>query len=370
MDLSALTRFRLRRVNPYRGLVIDEATWADAHDYHRDHLRLHALAFHSAGIIAGLEVRPTPSQAGSIDVNAGVALDAEGNMIVVGQDRRVAFDGLEPGDVYIVVSYLENRVNADADAPRGSPANRIVESYKIEAQNKPPEEPALELARVRWSSAEAALKQAADAADPRPDEIDLRFRLFARSARPLTVSVGIVTGEAGALHSRGIGNLLREIDNVAGYQARFRGPVNLEDGNGSADLLYLCAPVASDAAITTIASHLGKGGAVLADACASADAEVAKSGQQIAERLGLRLKPIKSGDPLLEARYPFSEAPAGAGDGDVVASGRFVVSQRDYGCAWSGAWEKKVLPRETVRTALEWGVNLAVLSVQPPPRAT
>src|SRR5262245_5207975 len=102
MDISALTRIRLRRVNPYRGLVIDESTWADAHDYHRDHLRLHALAFHSPGIIAGLDVRPTPSQAGSVDITAGIAMDSEGNMIVVGQDRRVAFDGVEAGDVYVV----------------------------------------------------------------------------------------------------------------------------------------------------------------------------------------------------------------------------------------------------------------------------
>jgi hypothetical protein len=368
MDLSALTRFRLRRVNPYRGLVIDEATWADAHDYHRDHVRLHALAFHSPGVVAGLEVRPTPSQAGSVDIGAGVAMDHEGNMVVVGQDRRVAFDGLETGEVYVVISYLENRVNADASAPRTAPMNRIVESYKIEAQNKPPEEPALELARMQWSSTEAALKQAADPDGPAPDEIDMRFRLLSRAARPQTVNVGVVSGELAALHAHGVTNLMREIDNMAGYQARFRGVVNLEDGSGQSDLLYLCAPVAGDAAIATIGSHLGRGGALLADACTAANGEVAKAGEQIAERLGLRLKPIKTGDPLLDARYPFSEPPAGAGEGDVVAAGRFVLSQRDYGCAWAGTHEKKPLPRETVRTALEWGVNLAVASLQPPAR--
>src|SRR5438874_8601745 len=108
MDLSNLTRFRLRRVNPYRGLVIDETTWAEAHDYHRDHVRLHTLAFHSPGVIGGLDVTPTASQVGSVDVTTGVALDPDGNMLVVSQDRRLAFDGAEAGDVYIALSYLEN----------------------------------------------------------------------------------------------------------------------------------------------------------------------------------------------------------------------------------------------------------------------
>ena len=64
MDLSSITRFRLRRVNPFRGLVIDETTWAEAHDYHRDHLRLHTLAFHDVGVVAGLTVSPVASAAG------------------------------------------------------------------------------------------------------------------------------------------------------------------------------------------------------------------------------------------------------------------------------------------------------------------
>lgn len=369
MDLSLLTRFRLRRVNPYRGLVVDEDTWAEAHDYHRDHLRLHALAFHSAGVIGGLEVRPTPSQAGSVDIGAGVALDGEGNMIVVGQDRRVAFDGVEPGDVYIVLSYLENRVNADAGAPKGAPANRIVESYKIEPQNKPPEEPAVELARVHWSAVEAQIKPANDASNPASDEIDLRYRPGALVARPTTINVGVVSGEGGENRMHGVSNLMREIDSVTGYQSRFRGHVNLEDGAGGSDLIVLSAPASSEAALTTLASHLGRGGVLLADACGSVPGEdFAKAVQQMADRLGLRLKAMDEKDPLLNTRYPFSEPPDGASKGAVTSSGRFVLSQRDYGCAWSGSCEKGGLPRETVRAALEWGVNIAVASVQPPAR--
>jgi hypothetical protein len=164
----------------------------------------------------------------------------------------------------------------------------------------------------------------------------------------------------------GLANLLREIDSVAGYRARFRGNVDLEDGAGGSDLLYLATPVNSEAAVTSLASHLGRGGAVFADACKAKGEDLfADSMQQLAERLGLRLKPLKSDDELLNTRYPFAEPPAGAGDGAIISGGRFVLSGRDYGCAWTGVCEKKALPRETVRAALEWGVNLAIASVQP-----
>jgi hypothetical protein len=75
-------------------------------------------------------------------------------------------------------------------------------------------------------------------------------------------------------------------------------------------------------------------------------------------------------DPLLNSRYPFAAPPDGAAKGSVTSSGRFVLSQRDYGCAWSGTCEKTALPRETVRASLEWGVNIAIASVQPPVRGS
>jgi hypothetical protein len=370
LDLSSLTRFRLRRVNPYRGLVIDETTWAEAHDYHRDHVRLHTLAFHSPGVIGGLDVRPTPSQAGSVDISTGVALDPEGNILIVSQDRRVPFDGLEPGDVYLAISYLENRVNADAAAPRGAPANRIVESYRIEATNKAPENPALELGRVHWTSAEASLKPAANADNPQPDEIDLRYRMVAHAARPRPVSIGLVTGEETESHSRGITHLLREIDGVAGYQAHFRGRIALEDGVAGSDLIYLCAPVAGEPALKSLGAHLANGGAVLADPCHSGGAQLAGAMSELAERLSLKLHPIEHGDPLLDIRYSFAEPPSGARDGNVLGNGRFVLSERDYGCAWAanGAG-KAALSRETVRSALEFGVNLAIAGVLPAARS-
>jgi hypothetical protein len=91
---------------------------------------------------------------------------------------------------------------------------------------------------------------------------------------------------------------------------------------------------------------------------------------ELAERLGLKLRPIEHGDPLLDVRYAFADPPAGARDGDVLGNGRFVLSERDYGCAWSAnSAGKTPLSRDTVRSALEFGVNLAIAGIQPAARA-
>jgi len=352
-------------VNPFRGLVIDETTWGEAHDYHRDHQRLHALAFHSPGIAAGLDVKPG-DQPGTVIVSPGVGLDHEGNVIVVGQARRAPLEGATAGLVYVSLAYQETRVNADANAPRGAPANRIVESYKVEVSATAPDEPAIELARVLWSGPPNPVRAAADVSNPREDEIDLRFRAVARIARPVTVAVGVVSADTDPVHLRGIANLIREIDNVAGHQATFRGVVAVEEGDAGCDLLYVRRPLdAEGAAATTIASFLGRGGAVLADSCVmESDPAFQGSMKTLAAKVGMRLAPVDPASPLLHSRYPFAEPPAGAMDGDVTAAGRFVLSMRDYGCAWSGSCGKNVLPRETIRASLEWGVNIAIAAVQ------
>jgi hypothetical protein len=82
MDIS---KFQLKRVNPFQGLIIDADTWQDAHNYHRDQQRLHVLAFHQTGIISGLEVTANSPADTSVIINPGMAIDPDGNVIIVPQ---------------------------------------------------------------------------------------------------------------------------------------------------------------------------------------------------------------------------------------------------------------------------------------------
>ena len=74
MTLEDLLKFQLKRVNPFQGLVIDADTWHDAHNYHREQLRLHYLAFHNVGIVDGLKVTANDPADLSVMIHPGVAI--------------------------------------------------------------------------------------------------------------------------------------------------------------------------------------------------------------------------------------------------------------------------------------------------------
>ena len=83
MDLKDILQFQFKRVNPFQGLMIDTDIWLDAHNYHRDQQRLHTLVFHKVGIVQGLEVTSNKPPDLSVNIHPGIAIDSEGNVILV-----------------------------------------------------------------------------------------------------------------------------------------------------------------------------------------------------------------------------------------------------------------------------------------------
>lgn len=377
MSNGDLTDVRLRRVKPYQGLVIDAETWAEAHDYHREQLRLHNQAFHATGILVGLRVRAAQGAEASVIVSPGVAVDDVGNMIVVGQERSQPLGKVGPGTVYVVLTYRETQVNVDPDALAGSAANRVVETYDIDALDKLPEdEQHLELARVQRSAKDAGVRDATHQEAPELDEVDLRFRGQAVGSRPPLVRAGFAmlgeTAEVTAPHTRGIQHLLQEIGASRTAEVAFGGVVPLAQGTGDCTFLYLARSgpkQPTDAEIAALASLLNRGGVLLAEHCAATGTGAAgafvKSMRKLAKALDLEPAPLAPESPLLTSRYVFGGPPPGAAaDGEVLADGGFIISTRDYACAWSGLSNGAPLAREDIRSALEFGVNLAALSAR------
>jgi len=374
MAHADVTRLRLRRVKPHEGLAVDSQTWAEAHDYHADRLRLHSLAFHIPGILVGLRVCAGQDKKPAVIVSPGVALDDNGNTIVVGQERIIPLDGVGAGTAYVVLRYRETEVNADPAAPRGAPTNRVVETYEIDALNNLPEDEAyLELARVERSAKDEAVRDAAEQALPGPNEVDQRFRRRAAVRRPPLVCVGFAAlggiREVAVPHALGMQHLLRELNANGGVEAVFGGVVPLAEGTGNCTFLYLEAngPVQpSDVETAALALFLNGGGVLLAERCARSAAEggdaFVQSMRDLAKEFELTLEPLAPGSPILTSRHVFGQAPPGAvAEGEVLAAGGFVVSTRDYACAWSGLCNLAPLAREGIRSALEFGVNLGVL---------
>src|SRR3954468_11157700 len=82
-------KFQFLRVNPFRGLLVDEYTWADAHDYHRNQMRFHLLALHGVGIVQGLEVLASQPPDMKLTIRPGVAIDPEGRLLVLTEQQVI-----------------------------------------------------------------------------------------------------------------------------------------------------------------------------------------------------------------------------------------------------------------------------------------
>ena len=244
MPLADIIKNPMRRLNPHRGLVIDVPTWSAAHDYHRMQQRLHGLSMHNPGVAAGLEVAAWNPPDNSVVIYPGMAIDSEGNIIIVGEPQRFPIQTQEPGTVYLVLQYTEVP-QEDSDAPAGDTAEATytLEGYTVQERRELPDVPYVELARVTVSTADATITNPASLQGPGDNEIDLRHRQVS-GPRPLgEVKVGIVPLEADEngvpRHQAGAINVVQAINAATRYRASFVGTVSLAEEIRDCDLLLL-----------------------------------------------------------------------------------------------------------------------------------
>jgi len=371
--VGAIGVSEFKRVNPFRGLMIDENAWADAHEYHRTLARLHLLSGHGWGTVEGLEVVADLREANALIVRPGVAIDPHGYALVVGQERRVVVTAGQGATVYVTARRREELASPQRYWSDQDEYTRLIEKCEILLQATPPVAPAVELARVTISG---PLRNAVDVLDPRVGEIDLRFRerLAIRPRPDLAVAELAVQEESledpSALrHRLGLRYLMRELSLTTTYRARWAGVVRLGDPIPAVSLLYLSGSRGFQVGSTAQArlqQFLQGGGVIFADGCQGEQAvEFAASVQTLATALGRQLQPVERWHPLLTARHVFSEPPLGSPDHIALAEGdRIILSTADYGCAWQGGTPDHPLPRETIRAALEFGTNVLVYARQ------
>lgn len=248
MNFEEILKFKLKRVNPFQGLVIDSDTWRDAHEYHRDQQRLHVLAFHGVGIVEGLEIVANKPPDLSVMIRPGMAIDPLGNVIIVPEVQNYKIQNREKRTVYLIMQFRE--VPAEPYQPlNGGQPTRIMEAYRIQERDTLPKEPYLELCRVNFDPADKTIRDARYTTQVGKNEIDLTLRQIAvpvttaqisptpqeqktaqSQATPAkeyvapaveTITIGhAVVGEADRnLHRAGLQNLVNEINRRAGFQA-------------------------------------------------------------------------------------------------------------------------------------------------------
>ncbi|MBA7468471.1 hypothetical protein ES707_03722 [subsurface metagenome] len=393
MPLNDIIKFQLKRINPFQGLVIDADTWRDAHNYHRDQQRLHMLAFHKIGINEGLKVTANTPPDVSVNIHPGMAIDPEGNVIIVSQTQRYRIQTREKGIIYLIIQFREIP-SEPYQPPEGGQPTRILEAYRIQEREKLPAEPYLELARIVFDPAEEAIKDARTPSNPGKNEINLSLRqevTAATTALPpaappvaskpaatapeitsppqKTLTLGhAVMGEASKdLHRDGLQNLIREINQQANFVANLEGNIPLDKNINRCSMIYLTGNSRFELTTeqqTALSAFLQSGGVIFGEGCSEGEAESRGAKEfglafnQLASLLKCKLEIVQRGHPLLSAAYVFSEVPQGAEPGILLEGGHMVYSGSDYGCAWQGGHQGHPLSREIIRSAIEMGANI------------
>ncbi|MFO8009706.1 MAG: DUF4159 domain-containing protein [Dehalococcoidia bacterium] len=402
MELDDITRFQLKRENPFEGLVIDAETWRDAHQYHRDSQRLHVLTFHRTGIVGGLEVAASDPPSLTVIIQPGIGIDPQGNTIVIADTQKYKIQARKKGTIYLVILFREIPGGPFQPAEGGQPT-RIVEGYRIEERSELPPEPHLELARIDFDPENDAIREPQTPSKPGKNEIDYRFRQSAAAVAPAaqaavpapqqqaapppsntdkpkpasepparnrtTLTIGhAVLGDAGKdLHLKGLQNLAREINQRYDMEIKIEKASSLAKNLGKYQVLYLTGNgnfELSDEEQSSLSKFVESGGMVFGEGCSEGEAqsrgakEFGLAFNKIAGQFKSKLENVQRGHPLLSSAHIFSSVPQGAGPGMLLEGGRMVYSGSDYGCAWQGGYQDVPLEREVIRTAIEMAVNI------------
>lgn len=174
-----------KRINFFKGFLTTEKDWNDAERYHIDKRRLHNRMLHSPGIVHGFsgELKVTARARGdlSVEVQPGYAIDGQGNDLTI-FDATIRNINVEefrlPQTLYIVLRYYEELTDfiAYKENLEYKGHRRVLESCRVEvSQTEPDINREVELARIYLEKGVNRIRDARDPADPKPNEIDMRY---------------------------------------------------------------------------------------------------------------------------------------------------------------------------------------------------
>lgn len=375
------------------GLRVTAERWRLAHEYHRSRQNLHYQALNQPGIVCGLGVQPiTPPE--NLDrryrdgrwlrIQPGIAIDLLGNPIVVAKPIDFYVTTKPTGErvtVYLVLSYV------DPDSLKGREQLELVqEFYRVDEKNKPPTGNEVEICRIELEPNLDGLKVPEDVFFPQANQLDLRYRLQVQARPQAVVRVGAVNHpepetqpyfEQLAALVKAIAPLYPSLSatlHQATLPSDSQPDVHLDDY----DLLYLTGrhpffPLGVAAA--ALKTYLSQGGVLLVNVPADGVA-LAKSILDFARSIGTPLKYLEPPDALKptepsDRRHPlrmepflFAKLPQITEQSiQVMVGGGIVLLLGDLAIAW-GQHESLLLPRETIRTAQEFGINILNFAYQ------
>ncbi|MBD1867193.1 hypothetical protein H6F95_07730 [Cyanobacteria bacterium FACHB-471] len=365
----------LTRLHVYDGLMMNADRWLLAEQYHRRRQNVHYQSLHQPGVVCGLGVKQIspPNTAPErfrdrrwLEVQPGIAIDMEGNPIIVDRPLtyRVATEPPATGSVtvYLLISYVE-----PDNPPYQQEAATIQEQFRLDETTKPPGDRQIELCRIKLQPETVAFKPAKNAFVPEANELDFRYRNQAQAKPQGLVRVAVLRdGDTG--FSDRISDLLYLLQSLEALYPSLQGiPVELSQLRSPLlpfDLLYLTGWQLLNfniGALELLRHGLEAGSTVLvevSDRSVNLD-HVQSTLQQLQPSLhswkNLDQNPslrILKTQPFLFSALPISQQPMQlwAGNGVVLVAG-------ELSRAW-GLNENLNFARHEIRTAQELGVNI------------
>ena len=198
MSTSSSVIQPLERLQVNDGLLLTAQLWKQAHDYHRQRQNIYYQSLHQPGIVSGLGIciiEPPEEVAGEYKdrrwllIKPGVAIDVNGNPIIVPRSLtfRIASETPKSGYrvVYVVINYV------DPDKLQVESNNQLVrETFRVDEKTSQPDSTEVELCRIVLSASGLELVESADILSPEVNNIDLRFRKQARFRPSEQVTIG------------------------------------------------------------------------------------------------------------------------------------------------------------------------------------
>ena len=366
------------RLQAADGLLINAERWRKAHDYHRQRQNTHYQCLNQPGIVCGLGVRdvPAPRKVEAkyrdgrwVQIQPGIAIDLAGNLIVVTApfdfpvDLEVANN--EPIMVYLTVSYV------DPEELRSRNSREIVrERYRFDQRNSIPDTSEIEICRILLQPGQKDITQASDIFFPGYNNIDLRHRRQAK-ARPQAIVRMAQINHGDSECARNFFNLSYFLQSIEPLYPHLRGldepgQVSLGENKNITqyDLLYLTGQQElsiNNVEFESLKNYLNTGGILLVDAPADAEALI-QSTYALAEKLKTPLKhskELRRDHPLRTRPFLFAGLPiVNQRVIEILTGGGIILIMGDLASTW-GLDRELTIPRLAIRTAQEFGINIA-----------
>ncbi|MSP60328.1 MAG: hypothetical protein EXR72_08300 [Myxococcales bacterium] len=182
---TAVVNKSFKRINFFKGFLTTEHDWNDAERYHLEKRKLHNRLCHAPGVVQGYsgELKVIARARGdlSFEVQAGYGMDGEGHDLVLWETQIKTIVPEEyklPTVLYVVLRFAEELTDfiAYKENLEYKGHRRVMEGARVEiTQTQPDVKQEIELARILLEKGATRIRDARDPADPRPNEIDLRF---------------------------------------------------------------------------------------------------------------------------------------------------------------------------------------------------